>query len=422
MTVVIVRMISEPEKKKMSINKDTFCVSPFIHLSTKTDGSIKACCRSLPEIGNIKNETLEHAWNNAEMRQLRLDLLNGVRNARCNACWKLEDSNVTSLRQKYNNNETHYKKSRKAIESMSQTGEINTTPAWIEFKLSNICNLKCRMCHPMDSTKWFNDYKLIKHLHDDSWQKHMTELGLDDSAKLVNYNNAFFEKLPEFMGNIDQLSFAGGEPLMDENHYRILDSVISNAENLELRYATNMTVLKAGKYNALDYFPKFKRVILSASLDGPPDLNEYIRGESKSASIEQNINLAKNLENVIVMGKLTVQALNIFYVPEALEWFRQLELDTDVHFVTWPDHLDARIWTGKAREKIIYKLENYIDKLSTNEYNIKKTAQNVLNYFVQSNLYTTQKFNKFLEWNKILDKERNESFNNFDFLKDYMNE
>lgn len=422
MTVVIVRMISEPEKKKMSINKDTFCVSPFIHLSTKTDGSIKACCRSLPAIGNIKTETLEQAWNNVEMRQLRLDLLNGIRNTRCNACWKLEDAMVTSLRKKNNSNELHYQKAIDAIESMSHTGEINTTPAWIEFKLSNICNLKCRMCHPMDSTKWFNDYKLIKHLHDDSWQKYMTDLGLDSSIKLVNYDDSFFQRLPDFMKNIDQLSFAGGEPLMDENHYRVLDSVIANAANLELRYATNMTVLKAGKYDALDYFYKFKRVVLSASLDGPPNLNEYIRGDSKSLTIEQNIKRVKNLKNVLVIGKLTVQALNIFYVPEALEWFRQLELDTDVHFVTWPDHLDSRIWTGEAREKIVYKLENYIDKLSANEYNIKKTAQNVLNYFVQSNLYTPQKFNKFLEWNKILDKERNESFSDFDFLKDYMNE
>jgi sulfatase maturation enzyme AslB (radical SAM superfamily) len=393
-----------------------------VHQSTKTDGSIKACCRSLPEISNIKHETLEQAWNNHAIRKLRLDLLNGIRNERCNVCWRLEDSNVTSLRQKYNRNELHQKKAAEAINSMSEDGTVSNTPAWIEFKLSNICNLKCRMCHPMDSTKWYNDYKSIEHLHDESWQTHIRNIGLDKTAKLVNYNDDFFNELPRFMKNIDQLAFAGGEPLMDENHYRVLDSVMSNASNIELRYATNLTMLKINKFNALDYFPHFKKVILSASLDGPPDLNEYIRGDSDSSTIEQNIKYIKQFKNTTVIGKLTVQALNIYYVPESLEWFRELQIDTDMHFVTWPAHLDARIWDGTAREKIIEKLKNYITSLPDNQYYIRETAQNTLNYFIKDNLYTTEKFKKFIEWNKILDKRRNESFDNFEFLRDYMNE
>ena len=406
----------------MEPNRNTFCVSPFVHQSTKTDGSIKACCRSLPEISNIKNETLEQAWNNDAIRKLRLDLLNGVRNERCDVCWRLEDSNVTSLRQKYNRNELHQTKAAEAIRTMSEDGTVSNTPAWIEFKLSNICNLKCRMCHPMDSTKWYNDYKSIEHLHDEGWQNHMRKIGLDKSAKLVNYNDDFFDELPRFMKNIDQLAFAGGEPLMDENHYRVLDSVMTNASNIKLRYATNLTMLKISKFDALDYFPHFKTVTLSASLDGPPKLSEYIRGDSDSSVIEKNIRQLKQIKNITVKGKLTVQALNVYYVPEALEWFRDLQIDTDMHFVTWPAHLDARIWTGQAREKIIEKLTKYINGLTDNQYFIRDTAQNVLNYFINDNLYTTEKFNKFVEWNKILDNRRNESFNDFEFLRDYMNE
>ena len=406
----------------MQAKKDTFCVSPFVHQSTKTDGSIKACCRSLPEISNIKNETLEQAWNNPAIRKLRLDLLNGIRNERCNVCWRLEDSNVTSLREKYNRNKLHQKKANQAIESMTPDGTVSNTPAWIEFKLSNVCNLKCRMCHPMDSTKWYNDYKSIKHLHDEGWQNYMSKIGLDKTAKLVNYNDDFFNELPSFMKNIDQLAFAGGEPLMDENHYRVLDSVISNAKNIELRYATNLTMLNINKFNALDYFPHFKCVILSASLDGPPLLNEYIRGDSNSKIIEQNVQHLKQFDNIYLKAKLTVQALNIYYVPESLEWFRELQIDADMHFVTWPAHLDARIWTDSAREKIISKLNNYIAGLSNNQYNIKETAQNILNYFIKDNLYTIEKFHKFIEWNKILDKRRNESFLDFDFLRENMHE
>ena len=404
----------------MKYNPDTFCVSPFVHQSTKTDGSIKACCRSLPEISNIKNETLVEAWNNPALKQLRLDLLNGVRNSRCNVCWKLEDANVTSLRKKYNQQERHYDKALAALDTMQADGTLTASPAWIEFKLSNLCNLRCRMCHPMDSTKWFKDYKHIEHLHDQGWQDYMKKLGLSETAQLVNYDDNFFDSLPDFMTNIDMLAFAGGEALMDENHYRVLDSVMDHASDIKLRYATNMTILQAGKYHALDYWPHFKAITLAASLDGPPGLNEYIRGDANTNVIEENIKLIKTLPNTEIRGKLTIQALNIYYVPEAMEWFRSLDISTDMHFVTWPAHLDARIWTGTARQQIIQKLSSYIDNLQNNDYNIKAITQNILNYFSASDLYTQEKFSKFIEWNTILDGTRNESYESFEFLKQNM--
>jgi sulfatase maturation enzyme AslB (radical SAM superfamily) len=406
----------------MTTKEDTFCVAPFVHQSTKTDGSVKACCRSLPEISNIKDESLIEAWNNDNIKQLRLDLLNGIKNPRCNVCWKLEEANVKSLRQKYNDKE--YKaRATEVIKSMESDGTVNLPPVWIEFKMSNLCNLKCRMCHPMDSTKWFDDYKKVSHLHNQQWQEYMIKLGLDKKPLLALYTEDFFEKLPIFLQDIKQLDFAGGEPLYDENHYRVLEGVLDNAHNIKLSYASNMSMLKTKKYNVLDYWPKFKRINVGISLDGPPKLNEYIRGGSDSKQIEENIQTLLEYDNIFPIGKITVQALNIYYIPEALEWFREMKLPTtDMHFVTWPEHLDARIWTGEARNKIINKLQHYIDSLKDNSNQIKSTAQNVLNYFSQTETYTDEKWNKFKEWNKVLDESRGESFNDYDFLQEFMND
>ena len=405
----------------MEPNRNTFCTSPFIHQSTKTDGSIKACCRSLPAISNIKDETLAQAWNNPELKQLRLDLLNGVRNKRCDVCWKLEDADVISLRQKYNMNDFDMQKAIQAAETMSDDGTVHNKPTWIEFKMSNLCNLRCRMCHPMDSTKWYRDYKSVEHLHDSAWQSHMKRIGLSENSRLINYDDDFFEELPNFMEDINLLAFAGGEPLMDENHYRVLDSVVDRAHEIKLRYATNITMLSAGKYNALDYWPKFKEIHLACSLDGPPGLNEYIRGDANISKIEQNIKKAIEIQNIRVTGKLTVQALNIFYVPEALEWFRKLGVrNADMHFVTWPDHLDARIWQGEARTQIIEKLTAYIESLKDDEKKIRTIAKNILKYFMSNDMYSREKFNKFVEWNLILDARRNETYMDYDFLKRFM--
>ena len=405
------------------MNKDTFCVAPFMHQSTKTDGSIKACCRSLPAISNIKDESLLEAWNNADQKQLRLDLINGVRNKRCDVCWKLEDNNVRSLRQKYNDKKSYHKQALKNLENMQEDGTLKDKPTFVEFKLSNLCNFKCRMCHPMDSTKWFDDYKKISHLHNEGWQDLMTKLGLVNKPLLGTYNESFFETLPEVLSQVQEVWFAGGEPLYDDNHYRILNSIMDRAENINLLYASNLSMLANKKYNVIDYWKKFNKVQVSVSLDGPPKLNEYIRSGADSQKIQENINyLVGNMPNVLVAGKITVQALNIFYIPETLEWFRSMKVDnTDMHFVHWPDHLDARLWTGEAREKIIEKLSLYIDSLKTDEMKIKTTAINVLNYFKAEDVYTQDKWNKFIEWNTILDESRKESFNDFEFLQEYMN-
>ena len=92
-------------------NPDTFCVAPFLHQSTKTDGSIKACCRAKGRIASVKEfdfkdaegTTLSDAWNWKKIRDLRLDLINGIRNDMCKVCWDHEDANVESMRKSMNN-------------------------------------------------------------------------------------------------------------------------------------------------------------------------------------------------------------------------------------------------------------------------------------------------------------------------------
>lgn len=408
----------------MDLNKKTFCVAPFTHLSTKTDGSIKACCRSLPAISNIKKESLLQAWNNYEMKQLRKDLLNGVRNERCDVCWKLEDVGTQSLRQKYNAAERQTGNALNNIKLMSEDYSIPVNPNWIEFKLSNLCNFKCRMCHPMDSTRWYEDYKKIEHLHNKTWTNELDSLNLDKKRLLNSYNEDFFNSLPDVLNNTDEIWFAGGEPLFDDDHYRILENLLPRADKITLNYATNLSMLSNKKYNVLDYWKHFKRVILAVSLDGPPKLNEYIRSGADSKEIQENARiLHSTLKNVFITGKITVQALNIYYVPEALEWFKSMRMFAGVHFVTWPEFLDARLWTGDARQEIKEKLGNYLthqDNLVGLQLNVGNSIRDIVRFFNAADKFDEINWNKFLEYNRTLDTARNETFEKFEFLKKWM--
>ena len=146
------------EKIKSS---SSFCLLPFIHMATKTDGDIKLCCRSSP-IGNINTTSLEQIWNSDVYKEVRQKMLNGERPKQCNACWRHEDIGVRSMRQRYNKTRTN-----KYLPQVLKLNEDYTMPFEIpilESKMSNFCNLKCRMCHPLDSTSWSKDWNSIEHL------------------------------------------------------------------------------------------------------------------------------------------------------------------------------------------------------------------------------------------------------------------
>ena len=410
-----------------NMSQKTFCVAPFIHLSTKTDGSIKTCCRALPGSGfsNIKNESLNKAWNNEKIKKIRLDLLKGIRNENCISCWNDEDNGVSSLRQKKNSVIDRRESANEALESMHEDGHIERKPTWLELKTSNVCNLKCRMCHPMDSTSWSYDFDKIKHIHDIHWQNYIQKLNFKKDGRIDVYDENFYSDLENAVPNLKEMQFAGGEVLYDENHYKILDMLLPYAKNITLTYATNMTMLKFKQYNILNYWKKFKKVELACSIDGPKKLSEYIRSGSNSEDVENNIKTLLEYKNIKIIGKLTISALNIFYIPEALEWFKDMNVHrTHIHFVTFPKFLDCRLWKDKPRLLIKNKLFNYKEKVLNKElYESKRidiTITDAYNFFTSKETHDDDLWDKFIEYNKILDQSRNQSYKDFDFLREYM--
>ena len=139
--------------------------------------------------------------------------------------------------------------------------------------------------------------------------------------------------------------------------------------------------------------------------------------------IKNNVlTIKENLNNVTLKAKFTAQALNVYYLPELVDWLYDIGVtNIGTSYVSFPDHLDARIWTGDARKDIIEKYENKIANLTNDRNSAKRNLQNILNYFKSKEMYTEERWNRFIEWNKILDKSRNESYNDYKFLERYMN-
>ena len=399
---------------------------PFTGLATREDGAIKACCRSHP-VGFIGNESLEEIWNNDTMKRIRKQVLNNERPPECEPCFSLEDQGVVSLRQRHV--EGHIPEARIKLypNALSRLEDDYSMPFEIptmEVKLNNLCNLKCRMCNPMDSTSW-NDWKEVKEFYakeDNFLVDKVIKLNLEKKPYLDSFEDTdnwwkSFEKLLPYFRRVE---FAGGEPLMDPQHYKILDMLKPYGKNIEIKYATNGTTLgiKGGR-TIHDYWPHFKSVAVNVSIDGLDNVYSYIRGNGDYNDVVSNIAIMKQIPNVRrIVGAVAVQVSNVLILDKMIEEFLdKLGIIFYTNMVRYPNVLSPQVLPLELKELAITKLEAIKPKLSTfkmlqNDPELTKLTlgqvQGVINFLKANDM--SHLWNDCVEFNRKLDLSRNQSF------------
>lgn len=409
-------------------NPDTFCILPFIHLSTTVDGQIRLCCRS-KAISNIQEESLLEVWNGSKLKNIREDLKNGVRVKECQNCWKMEDNQIVSLRQSQNIGKIkHYN---------ANQNKKNNDIKILELKLSNLCNFKCRMCSPVASTPWLSEWDSIKQFYneqDRNWHDKIVQ----ENPTIINKfakNKKFLKDFEQIKDGIFELEFSGGEPLLDPLHYQILDSVIDRSKEITLKYSTNLSILGTSKYNIQDYWPKFKEVNLTISIDGFPELHEYIRTGASSQELKRNIEEVRPYTDI--KGSTCISAYNAPFLAETANYIcNDLKVRWYSNRLQWPDFLSLSSVPKKY-------LQNSIDKLDVELKNLNKDFDHSLktnnpdfwekNFFIQINrqLNDAKKWlqtkiepttiTQFISYTDILDEQRGTSFWDFVDKNDYIN-
>jgi molybdenum cofactor biosynthesis enzyme MoaA len=410
------------EKHGFTVDDTTFCIMPFIHTSTTTNGDFRLCCRST-KIWDIKNIPLRDLWNHRKYKTVRNNLATGVRDTHCNACWKMEDKGITSLRQSQN-----FERTEQYSHIIEEWNRIELVP-WsipiVEFKLSNLCNLKCRMCWPKDSTPWLQDWDAVKEIYEPGEQDYINNIiDSNDMRKkpvlnLYETHDKFVRDLYEIIDDIKEFEFAGGEPLMDPLHYNMLDR-IKDPSDVILKYSTNLTDLEAKKgRNVLDLWGKFKAIRLTISIDGYDELNAYIRHGSIWNDIKENIKQTKErLGDKLdyIKASTCISALNVEYLVET---FEAIDTDFDIMWHTsrlqWPSFLHANVLPIErleaAKEKLVAK-SVLMEENSIREINNKRHIIDAISWVdecIATNKYNVN-FEKFQKFNETLDIKRKEKF------------
>lgn len=408
-------------------NSKTFCLHPFTGLATREDGAICACCRSHP-VGFIQKESLEEIWNNDTMKRIRKQVLNNERPTECDACFRLEDQGVESLRQRHISGKIPESRANLYPNALNHLKEDFSMPFEIptmELKLNNLCNLKCRMCHPMDSTSW-NDWSEIKEFY----QKEnnimfsiVEEHNLESKPHLDKFQDdpAWWENLEKLLPHFRRVEFAGGEPLMDPQHYRILNMLTPYGSQIEIKYATNLSVLGKSNRTIWEYWPKFKSVAVNVSIDGLDSTYEYIRGNGNWDEIVANIRKIQTIPNISrIVGAVTVQVSNILQLDKICEYFlNDIGIIFHTHRVEYPKVLSVQVLPKELKDLAISKLENIKERIHT--FKLVQQRPELLKYTLgqlQDNInYLTaydqsHRWADCVEFNRRLDLSRNQSFFN----------
>lgn len=301
------------DKLELANNSETFCVMPWMHQYVAPTGEVRPCCVYTLEykLGSMKKDSLEEIWNNEDTKQLRLDMLNGVQRIECKRC-NVRDNLLTSAKAEFNKRFFSINEIKEVVNNTLDDGTVPDHKLYyIDVRFNNLCNFKCRTCGPHFSTSLVIDHQKV---HEKS-----KDIIMDNGFQYPGKTkDDAFEQIKPHIADVYEIYFAGGEPLMQDDHYKVLDQLFAqNKQNVKIYYNTNFSSLKLGKWNVLEYWKNMKNVVVSASIDGMGHKAEYWRKNTIWSDIESNIQqLKQECPNVKFMINPTVGWPNVKSVLE----------------------------------------------------------------------------------------------------------
>ena len=249
----------------MGLVNESFCLAPWIHTYNGTLGERRVCCISSLELG--KGSTLSESWNCEDIKTLRKQMLRGEKIESCNLC----NSQPYEHSYKYHFNGNYPFVLDEIIKNTSEDGTYTGQPITFDYR-NDLCNLKCRICGSSASSSIRAEFTKFG-----NYQKESELLSGEESRKLSE--NQLNEML-FLIENTDvkEIYWAGGEPLFNINHYKVLNRLIELGKtDVFLRYNTNFTNITFREFNFLDIIKHFDRVHFYFSQDGIGEIAEYLR-------------------------------------------------------------------------------------------------------------------------------------------------
>lgn len=386
-----------------------FCVAPFINFYYKGDGAntkILPCCEGRSNV-NDNLENFEYWWKGDFFKEIRHVMLQNKSHDICTRCLQVEETGGYHARNFYKKILNSWEKDNNVkLEYDVENGNQFEMPISYDYRGSNLCNLKCRMCHPSSSSEIAKEISKNKETYNnlDYFANHHQLY--DDNAF-----DDFAETLPTKY--VTRFKLLGGEPLIQKDVYKILDNLLeSNNQDATIVITTNGTTIPP---KFIKYIDKFKNLNMRISLDGIGDTHEYIRSNANWKKIEENCRyfaeLSQKYDNLIVGFSFVVQAYNIFQIPEIIKFCDQWKNE----YPRWRETFFSPVEQNWLSSAVLDNSD--VNDIINQIYNIKssiidnKLIDNVIEiiemFDKNRDMKNPEDLNKFVKYTRLQDDIRN---------------
>lgn len=288
----------------------TKCILPWIHLHTFPNNAVYPCCLTSQKdtVGNLDTQTLKEVFNSEGMRSIRRDMIAGIEPPSCNRCFEQERAGQFSMR---NDSNQRFKHHDNLIAKTNADGSVDDMNlVYWDFRFSNICNFKCRSCGPQLSSGWYDDFKRLNN--------GVLPPDCPDPDRPIT----LWEQLEPLFDSVEQIYFAGGEPLLMEEHYRILNKLIEMGKtDVHIRYNTNFSRMKYKRQDVIELWQHFSDIKIDCSIDGMQAQGEYVRKGMQWQQVLDNRQRLRELAPHVWFGiNCTTSIQNAYHVVDFWRW------------------------------------------------------------------------------------------------------
>lgn len=373
-----------------------------MHMYANPDGSVLPCCVAdySKHMGNVQQNTIEEIWNNQKYRDMRLKMLEGKKCDECSGCYAVEEAGNKSTRVAKNK---EYKHLLHLADNTNPDGSLDEmTLRHFDVRWSNICNFKCRSCSSTYSS---------------TWAKEDNDQGANKPIHIIaggNNNDSLYEQFKPHFKQMETFYFAGGEPLLTDKHYDILEYLIEQKRfDVEIRYNSNLSNLVYKGKHVFELWKQFSQIDMFASLDSWGSRAEYIRAGTDWNLIEQNIkSIKEECPHIYMTSSTVISIFNVRTIPQFLDYlfdnglFDSKSYAPSFYNIINPSYYSFSVMPDNLKQDTILML----NKAST-KYNkfIQEKINGVINSLNQSR-YDANLNKKFFEVTQNYDSIRNQNF------------
>ena len=407
-----------PKEKELLIDSDTFCMLPWLHLHAFPDGRAYPCCFALDQypVGDLNKDSMETVFNSKDMKKMRLNMLDDKPSRQCTKCYDQEKSGFFSLRLSSNK---HFGHNISMVDNTQSDGSTDFVIKYWDIRFSNLCNMACRSCGTWFSSNWYEDHKKLTGKP-------------PNHAKIMRVGRTaddIWEQMLKQFDHVEQFYFAGGEPLIMEEHYRILKELDKRKMyHVRLIYNTNFSKLKFKDLDVLELWNKFDSVSVGASLDAEGKRGEFMRkGTVWKDTVANRKKMLEVCPQVDFYISSTVGLINALHIVDFhRNWVDQGLLkpqDFNFNLLQYPFWQRIDLLPDAYKQKVKEKYEKHLEWLRPRDPLTRATKgfESGLDYMMRRDNF--DQFHKFKDGMQKLDVIRNENILEvFPELKELYNE